>query len=63
VGAIARFISDLNPDIPYSLLAFHPDHRMRDLPFTSREHAERCREAALAAGLNRVRIGNRHLLT
>ena len=62
VGAIASFIADLDTDIPYSLLAYHPQFRMRDLPVTSREQAERCREAAEGAGLRKVRIGNVHLL-
>lgn len=62
VGAIARFIADLHPEIPYSLLAFHPQHLMRDLPLISRKEAERCLEAALSAGLRRVTIGNVHLL-
>lgn len=62
VAAIAAFIAGLNPDIPYSLLAFYPHHLMSDLPLTSRKKAESCREAALAAGLKRVRLGNVHLL-
>jgi pyruvate formate lyase activating enzyme len=62
VSAIARFIASLNPQIPYSLLGFHPDFYMRDLPATSRRHAERCLEAAQEAGLSRVRIGNVHVL-
>jgi pyruvate formate lyase activating enzyme len=53
----------LNDDIPYSLLAFYPSHHMRDLPTTSRAHAERCSRAALDAGLKRVRLANVHLLT
>jgi hypothetical protein len=35
---------------------------MPDLPVTSRNHAEACREAALEAGLKKVKIGNIHLL-
>lgn len=62
VGSIAGFIAGLDKDIPYSLLAFHPQHAMRDLPVTSRRQAEECRAAALAAGLRRVHIGNLHLL-
>ena len=62
VGRIASFIAGLDAEIPYSLLAFHPQHAMRDLPVTSRRQAEECRDAALAAGLTRVRIGNLHLL-
>jgi len=63
VGAIARFIAELNPDIPYSLLAFHPNFLMRDLPSTCRKHAELARDAALAEGLTRVKVCNLHLLS
>jgi hypothetical protein len=35
---------------------------MKDLPSTSVRHAEDARTAARRAGLNNVRIGNRHLL-
>ncbi len=62
VRGIAEFIARLDPTIPYSLLAFHPDFMMTDLPRTSRAHAERAFAAAKNAGLNRIRIGNRHLL-
>jgi len=62
VAAIARFISDLNPEIPYSLLAFYPQFYLNDLPTTSRYHALRCKAAAESAGLQRVHVGNLHLL-
>jgi len=62
VGSIAEYIAALNPDIPYSLLGFHPGFYLSDLPVTSRSHAERCAAAAENAGLTRVHIGNRHLL-
>jgi pyruvate formate lyase activating enzyme len=62
VRNIARFIASLDPNIPYSLLAFHPDFLMDDLPTTSWEHMMRCYEAAKEAGLTTVHIGNRHLL-
>lgn len=62
VGGIASFIAGLDSEIPYSLLAFHPQFKMSDLPTTSRKQAEMCREAALEAGLKRVRIANIHLL-
>ena len=62
IGAIADFIADLDVDIPYSLLAFHPQFYMSDLPVTSKDHAERCYQAARDAGLKNVRIGNTHLL-
>jgi pyruvate formate lyase activating enzyme len=59
---IAGFISSLDPDIPYSLLAFHPRFMMNDLPPTSRRHAQECLEVARAQGLRNVRLGNLHLL-
>ncbi|RLC97178.1 MAG: radical SAM protein [Chloroflexi bacterium] len=62
VSAIASFIASISPDIPYSLLAFHPHFMMNDLPTTSRQHAEECLEEAKAQGLRRVRLGNLHLL-
>lgn len=63
VALIARFIASLNPNIPYALLAFAPHFYMQDLPRTSVGHAEAAEEAARAAGLTNVRIGNRHLLS
>jgi len=62
VFQIAKFVADLDPDIPYALLGFHPHFYFRDMPVTSRRHAEECREAADQAGLRNVRIGNVHLL-
>lgn len=62
VGRIAGFIESLNPDIPYSLLAFHPEYKMADMPTTSRKEALECLDAATHAGLRRVRVGNMHLL-
>jgi pyruvate formate lyase activating enzyme len=62
IEKIARFISSLNPEIPYSLLAFYPQFYLNDLPTTSKSHAQRCKAAAEKAGLKNVRIGNVHLL-
>ncbi len=62
VSRIAAFLARLDSAIPYALLAFHPAHEMSDLPATSRKEAMDCLAAAEAAGLQRVRIGNAHLL-
>jgi pyruvate formate lyase activating enzyme len=62
VATIAGFIADLNPEIPYTLLAFYPHFHLQDLPTTSRNHALRCKEIAEKAGLKRVHLGNLHLL-
>jgi len=62
VSKLAAFIASLNSDIPYALLAFCPQFTMRDLPTTSRHHAQECLEVAQAQGLKNVRLGNIHLL-
>jgi len=62
VGELAKFIAQLDPDIPYALLAFHPDCYLTDLPTTSRAQAEECAQQASKAGLKEIRIGNIHLL-
>lgn len=62
VAHIAAFIARLNPDIPYTLLAFAPEFCLEDFPTTTREQAGECLDAARKAGLRRVRIGNHHLL-
>jgi pyruvate formate lyase activating enzyme len=63
VGRIARFIANLNPAIPYALLAFGPHFSMPDLPRTSSRHALEAERAARNAGPLDVRIANRHLLS
>jgi pyruvate formate lyase activating enzyme len=63
VAGIASFIASLDVTIPYSLLGFHPDFYMSDLPRTSVSHARACHKAATKAGLTNVRIGNRHVLS
>lgn len=62
VHAISEFIAGIDPQIPYNLLAFHPQFLMDDLPTTSRELAYRCLAEARNAGLQNVRLGNIHLL-
>jgi len=61
VQQIAASISDLNPRIPYSLLVFHPDFYLDDLPVTPRKQVFDCYDAARKY-LVRVNIGNRQLL-
>jgi len=47
---------------PHTLLTFGPNFYLHDLPCTSSDHALEAEAAAHAAGLDDVRIGNRHLL-
>jgi len=62
VKNIAKFIADIDPRIPYTLLAFYPQYIMNDLPTTSRRQAYECYEIAKKY-LERVRIGNIQLLS
>ena len=61
VELIVRFISEINPEIPYSLLVFHGDYQMKDLPITPRKQAEKCLEVAKRY-LKNVHMGNKFLL-
>ncbi|MEM2874414.1 MAG: radical SAM protein [Candidatus Hadarchaeales archaeon] len=62
IREMASFIADIDPTIPYSLLAFHPTYFMDDMPHTRREDAERYLRMCREEGLERVRIGNPWLL-
>jgi pyruvate formate lyase activating enzyme len=62
VENIAQFISQISPEIPYTLLAFYPCYIMNDLPTTSRRQAQECQKAA-QKHLKNTRIGNIHLLS
>ena len=62
IRLIARFIASIDPEIPYSMLAFSPHFFMSDMPLTTKVLAEQCRKAAQDEGLTNVRIGNTHLL-
>lgn len=62
VENIAKFISGIDPNIPYTLLAFYPCYVMNDLSTTSKKQALQCQEAA-EKHLKNTRIGNLHLLS
>jgi pyruvate formate lyase activating enzyme len=61
VEGISRFLAELDKGIPYSLLIFHPDHYMRDLPITPVKQVKKSYEVAKKY-LKNVNIGNKHLL-
>ncbi|MBM4284198.1 MAG: radical SAM protein [Deltaproteobacteria bacterium] len=62
IHGLARYLARLNPEIPYSLLAFYPQFCLPDLPVTSRDFALQARQTALDAGVRHVNVGNVHLL-
>jgi pyruvate formate lyase activating enzyme len=61
VEQITEFIADLNPEIPYSMLVFHPDFMMTDLSITPLKQVIECYKVA-KKHLTRVHIGNLHTL-
>jgi len=61
VGEISGFIASLDETIPYSLLVFHPDFMMQDLPVTPAKQAFEAYRTA-RKHLKNVELGNIHLL-
>jgi len=61
VSKIAQFLANLDKSIPYSLLVFHPDSFLMDLPVTPIQQVKECYEIA-KKHLDNVHIGNRHLI-
>jgi pyruvate formate lyase activating enzyme len=57
VESIARFIAEVNEEVPYSLLVFYPRFFMSDLPPTPEEQVVECYRAA-KKHLHHVHVGN-----
>jgi pyruvate formate lyase activating enzyme len=53
-------VERLGPEVPLHFSAFHPDHRLTDVPRTPAATLSRARARALAAGLRHVYTGNVH---
>ncbi len=58
IGPIARFISSVNPDIPWHVTAFHPEYKMTAPGRTVSAKLVRAAEIGAAAGLRFVYAGN-----
>jgi pyruvate formate lyase activating enzyme len=59
--ALSRWVMQaLGPDVPLHFSAFHPDHKMSDVPTTPSATLVRARNIALKAGLQYVYTGNVH---
>ena len=59
--ALSKWIKDkLGPDVPLHFSAFHPDHKMSDIPPTPPATLVRARDIALKQGLHYVYTGNVH---
>jgi pyruvate formate lyase activating enzyme len=53
-------MKELGPDVPVHFTAFHPDHKMSDIPATPAATLTRARTIALEEGLHYVYTGNVH---
>ncbi|MEI8029950.1 MAG: AmmeMemoRadiSam system radical SAM enzyme, partial [Comamonadaceae bacterium] len=61
IAALSHWIMrELGPDVPLHFSAFHPDHKMRDVPATPAATLVRARNIALKEGLHHVYTGNVH---
>ncbi len=61
ITAMCRWILQaLGPDVPLHFSAFHPDHKMPDVPATPAATLVRARNIARATGLHYVYTGNVH---
>jgi pyruvate formate lyase activating enzyme len=61
IGAMCHWIAkELGPDVPLHFSAFHPDHKMPDVPATPTATLVRARALAMKEGLQFVYTGNVH---
>jgi len=61
LAAMCRWImQELGPDVPLHFSAFHPDHKMPDVPATPPATLLRARDLARKTGLHHVYTGNVH---
>ncbi|MGQ0598026.1 AmmeMemoRadiSam system radical SAM enzyme [Aquabacterium sp.] len=59
--ALSQWVArELGPDVPVHFSAFHPDHKMPDVPATPKSTLVRARQIALDQGLHHVYTGNVH---
>jgi pyruvate formate lyase activating enzyme len=59
IAELARWVcGELGPDVPLHFTAFHPSHRMLDVPSTPKQTCQAARESARAIGLKHVYTGN-----
>ena len=56
--AMATWLTEVDPEMPWHVTAFHPDYQMHDRPHTPQEDLIRAYEIGKAAGLQYVYVGN-----
>ncbi len=55
---MARFLVNLDPDIPWHISRFHPTYRLNHLPSTPPDRIRKARDIGYEAGLHYVYTGN-----
>ncbi|MDT8272621.1 MAG: AmmeMemoRadiSam system radical SAM enzyme [Desulfomonilia bacterium] len=58
LSAIARFIADIDPSIPWHISRFHPAYKVRSTPATPYETLKKAHEIGKTQGLRFVYLGN-----
>ncbi|MGM5481471.1 MAG: AmmeMemoRadiSam system radical SAM enzyme, partial [Nanobdellota archaeon] len=58
LGEIARFIAELDPNIPWHVSAFHPYHRMQDHTPATAEHLKKAHSIGKKKGVKHIYLGN-----
>jgi pyruvate formate lyase activating enzyme len=56
--AMAAWLAEVDPDMPWHVSAFHPDYQMQDRPRTAQRDLARAHEIGKEAGLHHVYVGN-----
>lgn len=56
--SIASLLATVDPEIPFTILAFFPEYMMKDVPSPSLDSMIKAYQAVKGAGLKRVRLGN-----
>jgi pyruvate formate lyase activating enzyme len=56
--AMAAWLADTDPEMPWHVTAFHPDYQMQDRPRTAQRDLARAYEIGKEAGLHYVYVGN-----
>jgi len=62
ITEMARFLSSVNKNIPWSFLGFYPHFYFSDLPRTSRKYVDMALQIAKDYGIKNTHVGNVHLL-
>ena len=58
IGKIAELLAQVGGRIPYAIVAFFPEHKLKDVPSPNLQQMIEAFEASKDAGLKNVKLGN-----